>query len=72
MATEGKVEVNEDYCKGCNLCIEFCPRDALEPAEELNKKGIHPPVQVEGRCNACRLCELICPDFAITVKEVEG
>lgn len=70
MAKEGKIEVDEDYCKGCNLCIEFCPRDALKPAEELNKKGIHPPVQVEGRCNACRLCELICPDFAITVREV--
>ncbi len=63
------IEVNEDYCKGCNLCIIMCPRDALEEAEELNKKGVHPPVEVEDRCNDCRLCELICPDFAITVTD---
>ncbi len=61
------IEVNEDYCKGCNLCIMFCPRKALEESEELNKKGVHPPVEVEDRCVNCRLCELICPDFAITV-----
>jgi 2-oxoglutarate ferredoxin oxidoreductase subunit delta len=65
------IEVNETYCKGCNLCIEFCPRDALEPAEEINEKGVHPPVEVEGRCNNCRLCEQICPDFAIVIVEDE-
>ncbi|MGC9307278.1 MAG: 4Fe-4S dicluster domain-containing protein [Thermoplasmatota archaeon] len=65
------IEVNETYCKGCNLCIEFCPRDALEPAKEINEKGVHPPVEVEGRCNNCRLCEQICPDFAIVVIEDE-
>ncbi len=61
------IEVNEDYCKGCNLCIMFCPRKALEESEKLNKKGVHPPIEIEDRCVGCRLCELICPDFAITV-----
>ncbi len=65
------IEVDEVYCKGCNLCIEFCPRDALEPADELNEKGIYPPVEVEDKCVNCHLCETICPDFAITVKEDE-
>lgn len=63
------IEVNEDYCKGCNLCILFCPRDALEESERLNKKGVRPPLEIEDRCVACRLCELICPDFAIIVTE---
>lgn len=62
------IEVNEIYCKGCNLCILFCPRDALEESDELNKKGVHPPREIEDRCVGCRLCELICPDFAITVE----
>lgn len=65
------IEVDEEYCKGCNLCIKFCPRDALEESEELTQKGIHKPVEVEDRCNDCRLCELVCPDFAITVEEEE-
>jgi len=63
------IEVNEEYCKGCNLCILFCPRDALEESETLNKKGVHPPIEIDDRCNGCRLCELICPDFAIVVEE---
>ncbi len=63
------IEVDEDYCKGCNLCIYYCPRDALDESEEPNKKGLYPPVQVEDRCIGCRMCELICPDFAITIVE---
>ncbi len=62
------IEVNEGYCKGCNLCIIFCPRKALEESQVLNKKGVHIPVEIEDRCVGCRLCELICPDFAITVE----
>lgn len=65
------IEVDEDYCKGCGLCIIYCPRDALEEAETPNKKGIYPPVEVKDRCNECRLCEVICPDFAINVKSEE-
>jgi len=62
------IEVKDDWCKGCNLCIERCPVDALEESDRLNKKGIRPPqLKKENECNNCRLCELICPDFAITV-----
>ena len=62
------IEVKDDWCKGCNLCIERCPVDALEESDRLNKKGIRPPqLKKENECNNCRLCELICPDFAIAV-----
>jgi len=63
------IEVKDDWCKGCNLCIERCPVDALEESDRFNKKGIRPPqLKKENECNNCRLCELICPDFAIAVK----
>ncbi|UCD13260.1 MAG: ferredoxin family protein [Thermoplasmatales archaeon] len=62
------IEVREDWCKGCNLCIERCPIDALEESDVLNRRGIRPPrLKKENECNYCRLCELICPDLAITV-----
>ena len=62
------IEVKEDWCKGCNLCIERCPVDALEESDKLNRRGIRPPkLKEENECNYCRLCELICPDLAITV-----
>ena len=62
------IEIIKDWCKGCEMCIKRCPRDALELSDELNKKGIYPPqLKEDNDCNNCRLCELICPDFAITV-----
>ncbi len=62
------IEVKKDWCKGCNICIERCPVDALEESDTLNRRGIRPPqLKKENECNFCRLCELICPDFAIAV-----
>jgi len=62
------IEIKEDWCKGCGICIERCPVDALEESDEFNKKGIHPArLKEDNECNFCRLCELICPDLAITV-----
>jgi len=63
------IEIKDDWCKGCNICIDRCPVDALEESDRLNKKGIRPPqLKEKNECNFCRLCELLCPDFAITVK----
>ncbi len=60
--------INDDWCKGCNLCIINCPREALRFSVRFNRRGIHPPEMVDNhRCNDCRMCELVCPDFAITV-----
>ena len=62
------IEVKEDWCKGCNICILRCPVNALEESDKLNKRGIRPPkLKKVNECNYCRLCELICPDLAITI-----
>ena len=62
------IEILLDWCKGCDICIKRCPVDALEKSTELNKRGVYPPgLKEENECNFCRLCELLCPDFAITV-----
>jgi 2-oxoglutarate ferredoxin oxidoreductase subunit delta len=69
------IEVKDDWCKGCNICIDRCPVDALEESDKLNKRGIRPPkLKEKNECNYCRYCELICPDLAIAVipdKEVK-
>lgn len=73
---KGKVYIIEERCKGCNFCIEFCPKNVLEESEKYNSKGYHPPEVVNpDDCVDCQLCELICPEFAIYVldaKEVEA
>ena len=56
----------EDRCKGCNYCIEFCPRKVFEQSKKLNQIGVHPPrIRDSSLCVGCGVCEEICPDFAI-------
>lgn len=67
-----KLWVEEKYCKGCLICIDVCPKDALAPAREINAKGYILPVEEDmTRCRGCNLCELMCPDFAIAIEEIE-
>ncbi len=62
------IKIDEEYCKGCNICIDFCPLEVLKVSERINRKGYYPPeVEVEEQCIGCRFCELLCPEFAIMI-----
>ena len=64
------IHVNDRYCSGCGICIEFCPRHVLERSKEMNARGVYPPVVANlEACTVCRLCELYCGNFAIAVEE---
>ncbi len=56
-----KIEIIEKYCKGCHICVEFCPTKVLE------MKGFVVAVKNLEACIKCMQCELRCPDFAIKV-----
>jgi 2-oxoglutarate ferredoxin oxidoreductase subunit delta len=58
-----KIEINRDFCKGCGICVAFCPKRVLELDE--NEKVVVKRIE---DCSACRLCELRCPDIAIEVQ----
>jgi 2-oxoglutarate ferredoxin oxidoreductase subunit delta len=60
----GEVHVFDNWCKGCGLCIEFCPQGVLVLGLDNRPKPIYPE-----NCTACRWCELHCPDFAIFITE---
>jgi 2-oxoglutarate ferredoxin oxidoreductase subunit delta len=63
----------EERCKGCNFCIEFCPRKVFEQGTTLNKIGVHPPrITDSSLCVGCGVCEEICPDFAIFLVDRGG
>lgn len=63
-----KILVNLEWCKGCGICISFCPKSVLI-AEGLDQK-VH--VADESLCIGCKMCQVHCPDFAIEVVPSEG
>ena len=54
-------------CKGCGLCREKCPEEALSWSEELGVYGTPTVVADPEKCKACRICEQVCPDCAIAI-----
>jgi 2-oxoglutarate ferredoxin oxidoreductase subunit delta len=56
---------NGDWCKRCFICVEGCPRQALELKNDII-------VEIEGRCDRTGLCQRLCPDLAIEVRNPRG
>lgn len=62
------IHIDREICKGCQLCIYFCPKKVFQPGEEVNDKGfVIPKVVYQEKCIKCKLCEISCPDLAILV-----
>ncbi len=55
------IVIHENLCKGCSICVDFCPTNVLE------MKGSVVSVKNLEACTRCQLCDLRCPDFAIQV-----
>ncbi|HWP91001.1 MAG TPA: ferredoxin family protein [Thermodesulfobacteriota bacterium] len=56
------ITLNQGFCKGCEICVEICPNKCLE------MEGSYPSVRDINLCSKCMLCEMECPDFAISVE----
>ena len=67
-----KIKFDTHRCKGCGLCVLFCPIKNLEMSSDLNEQGQPYPKQTdEQKCTACGLCFRMCPDGAIEVDPEE-
>lgn len=64
-----KVKIDEEYCKGCGLCVPVCPKDILRlSADRINSKGYFPSECIDlDSCIGCTFCAVMCPDMAIEV-----
>ncbi|MHA1770766.1 MAG: 4Fe-4S dicluster domain-containing protein [Candidatus Thorarchaeota archaeon] len=65
-----EIAVDSKLCKGCGICISVCPHDVLTQADKVDNRGFYLPVVANlEACVVCHLCEMECPDFAISVIE---
>jgi 2-oxoglutarate ferredoxin oxidoreductase subunit delta len=62
----GRVFIYPNWCKGCHICVEFCPTGVLAftPLQE------YPHVEHPEKCTACHFCDTHCPDLAIIVQAI--
>jgi Pyruvate/2-oxoacid:ferredoxin oxidoreductase delta subunit len=64
----GKIEVDQNECKGCGLCVESCVAQALELSPDLNHYGVRTARLIANPCSGCGICYYVCPEpGAITV-----
>ena len=54
--------IRREWCKGCGICVALCPKQVLELDAQDKSTVVRPE-----DCICCRMCELRCPDLAITV-----
>ena len=59
---EKLIMLHEAWCKGCELCVDVCPKHCLEM-----DAGQLPRLTDPALCTSCGMCEYLCPDFAIHV-----
>jgi len=55
-------EIHAAWCKGCEICVKFCPERCLRMNAQQVAELKDPEL-----CTRCRVCERLCPDFAITI-----
>lgn len=57
----GVIQINQELCDLCKICMEKCPFKAIELKE--NK------IEINAGCKMCRICIKSCPNQAITYEE---
>lgn len=69
MAKKGRIDIHEDRCKGCGVCVPACPQNMLRMSEtRFNAKGYRPVEEIDpDDCTGCAVCAIVCPDVVFTV-----
>lgn len=65
---KGVIEVDNERCKGCGVCVSICPTKAIALNTKVNSMGYnYCYMENPDACIGCSACGMICPDSVITV-----
>lgn len=59
------IEVRQDRCTRCGLCVDYCPMDVLR----LSDEG-WPYMRYRDDCWYCDICIFICPRQALELTDL--
>lgn len=54
--------INRNWCKGCGICVRFCPKKVLEMDEHEKAYAAD-----ASKCACCQACAIRCPDLSIEI-----
>ncbi|NNF84714.1 MAG: 4Fe-4S dicluster domain-containing protein, partial [Deltaproteobacteria bacterium] len=61
--TTGRIEIDFEQCKACELCVPVCPKNCIEMGTGINRQGYAAAVFARpDDCTGCALCAECCPD----------
>ncbi len=65
-----KVIINSEKCKGCLLCLSFCPQGLIKKSKKLNLRSLnYVEFDPQGECLGCLQCAVVCPECCIEIRE---
>jgi len=56
------MDVDFELCKGCQLCLDVCPKGVIAISDKLNSSSYHPAYYTGENCTGCGLCFYACPE----------
>lgn len=62
----GRRYIYKRWCKGCGICVAFCPEHVFELGADGRAEVVNPEA-----CTNCQICDRLCPDFAIALTDWE-
>ena len=64
-----QVTIDQNKCKGCELCVAFCKPGTLHMSHGFNAAGLHfADCRAAQPCLGCKQCVIICPEAAIELE----
>lgn len=59
--------INRSWCKGCGICVRFCPKKVLYLDEQEKAYAVD-----ASKCICCEACVIRCPDLCIEIVTEEA